>query len=82
MCTLPIQMPEPFEQLMADLRAWDATAEHGAQKALADQLGVARQTLNNWIKGRNAPSLKDGLKLQLFLKFQNGQSAVSRTRRG
>jgi DNA-binding XRE family transcriptional regulator len=75
-------MPEPFEQLMEYLRAWDATAGYGEQKALADQLGVSPQTLNNWIKGRRTPSLKDGLKLQLFLKFQNGQSAVSRTRRG
>jgi DNA-binding XRE family transcriptional regulator len=76
-------LEQPFEQLMADLRAWDATAEHGAQKALAERLGVSRPTLNNWIKGRYAPSLKDGLKLQLFLKeLQNGQSAVSRTRPG
>jgi DNA-binding XRE family transcriptional regulator len=70
-------LEQPFEQLMADLRAWDATAEHGAQKALAEHLGVSRPTLNNWIKGRYAPSLKDGLKLQLFLKeLQKGQSAV------
>jgi DNA-binding XRE family transcriptional regulator len=75
-------LEQPFEQLMADLRAWDATAEHGAQKALAERLGVSRPTLNNWIKGRYAPSLKDGLKLQLFLnECQKGQSAISSNKR-
>jgi DNA-binding XRE family transcriptional regulator len=61
-------MLEPFEQLMADLRSWAQTAEHGAQKELADQLGVSPQTLNNWINGRKAPNVRDGLKLRLFLK--------------
>lgn len=67
------QMADPFEQLMADLRAWDATAKHGAQKALAERLGVSRATLNNWIKGRKAPNVKDGLKLKQILEEMRPQ---------
>jgi|tagenome__1003787_1003787.scaffolds.fasta_scaffold17555628_1 DNA-binding XRE family transcriptional regulator len=61
---------DEFEKLMAELRAWAAQAKHGEQKALANQLGVSPQRLNHWITGRNVPNLKDGLKLQAFLKAQ------------
>jgi DNA-binding XRE family transcriptional regulator len=49
---------------MAELKAWAEQAEHGAQKKLAERLGVSRQTLNSWIGGRKTPSLKAGLKMR------------------
>jgi transcriptional regulator with XRE-family HTH domain len=61
---------DEFDELMAELRAWAAQAEHGEQKALAERLGVTPQRLNHWITGRNIPNLRDGLKLQAFLKKQ------------
>jgi predicted XRE-type DNA-binding protein len=60
--------PEEYENLIAELQAWAEQAEFGAQKKLAESLGVPPQRLNHWIKGRKLPNLKDGLKLQTFLK--------------
>ncbi|HEY0793554.1 MAG TPA: helix-turn-helix transcriptional regulator [Chthoniobacterales bacterium] len=61
---------DEYSELMAELRAWSAQAKHGEQKDLAERLGVSAQRLNHWITGRNIPNLKDGLKLQTFLKAQ------------
>ena len=68
----PSVMPPPdeLEDLMAELRAWAAQAKHGEQKELAELLGVTPQLLNHWIQGRKIPNLRDGLKLQSFLKMQ------------
>jgi len=59
---------------MAELKAWAEQAEHGAQKKLAERLGVSRQTLNSWIGGRKTPSLKAGLKIQTFLRKRRRQN--------
>jgi predicted XRE-type DNA-binding protein len=59
---------EEIDTLMAELQAWVDQAEFGAQKKLADSLGVPSQRLNHWIRGRKLPNLKDGLKLQTFLQ--------------
>jgi DNA-binding XRE family transcriptional regulator len=63
---------EESDKLLAELRAWADQAKYGAQKKLADSLGVAPQTLNHWITGRKYPNLNDGLKLQAFLKTWRG----------
>jgi predicted XRE-type DNA-binding protein len=60
--------PEESENLITELKAWAEQAEFGAQKKLAETLGVPPQRLNHWITGRKLPNLKDGLKLQTFLK--------------
>jgi DNA-binding transcriptional regulator YiaG len=45
-------------------------AKHGEQTALAKLLGIPKQRVNHWITGRKMPNLRDGLKLQEFLKKQ------------
>jgi hypothetical protein len=60
--------PDESDDLIAELRAWAEQAEFGAQKKLAQSLGVPAQRLNHWITGRKLPNLRDGLKLQTFLK--------------
>jgi hypothetical protein len=59
---------EEIDNLIAELKAWADQAEFGAQKKLAESLGVPPQSLNHWISGRRVPNLRDGLKLQTFLK--------------
>ena len=61
---------EEVDQLIEDLKAWAERAEHGAQSELAKLLGVPKQRVNHWITGRKIPNLRDGLKLQSFLKKQ------------
>jgi predicted XRE-type DNA-binding protein len=61
---------DEVEQLISDLQAWAEQAEHGAQTELAKLLGVPKQRVNHWITGRKIPNLRDGLKLQAFLKKQ------------
>jgi hypothetical protein len=55
-----------------NLRAWAAQAKRGEQKALAERFGVRPQRLTPWLTGRNAPNLRDGLKLQTFDSDSNG----------
>jgi hypothetical protein len=65
-----IDMPsEEFEILIADLRAW-ADVEYGRRSKLARILGVSRQRVTDWLAGRKAPTLEQGLRLQAFLKKQ------------
>jgi plasmid maintenance system antidote protein VapI len=54
--------------LISRLRRWAEKAERGAQTKLAEHLGVPKQRVNHWITGRKIPNLRDGLKLQAFLK--------------
>jgi predicted XRE-type DNA-binding protein len=61
---------DEIDELMAELKAWAASAEYGEQADLAKALGVPVQRVNHWVKGRKIPNLKDGLKLQTFLKKQ------------
>jgi hypothetical protein len=63
-------MGDELDELMAQLRAWAESAEYGEQRKLAAHLGVTPQRLNHWITGRNVPNLRDGLKLQTFLRKQ------------
>ena len=60
--------PGELDDLIAELKAWADQAEFGAQKKLAESLEVSPQKLNHWITGRKLPNLKDGLKLQTFLR--------------
>jgi DNA-binding XRE family transcriptional regulator len=51
------------------LKAW--CAEHyGRQAEVAEAIGVSRQVVTDWLKGRAIPSLDNGLALQRFLKKQ------------
>jgi len=55
------------ETLLDTLREW-CEAEHGRNAEIADHLGVSRQLVTDWLKGRAIPTLSSGLKLQAFLK--------------
>jgi len=61
---------DEVDDLMAELKAWVEQTEYGGQMKLAKILGVPVQRVNHWVKGRKIPNLKDGLKLQTFLKKQ------------
>jgi hypothetical protein len=63
------------DELLDELRAWADQAKHGEQKELAKQLGVKQAKLNHWITGRRLPTLRDGLRLQTFLKTQRRRKA-------
>jgi len=72
---------DEVNDLMSELRDWAERARYGEQTALAKLLGVPKQRVNHWITGRKIPNLRDGLKLQAFLKKQ--RRAKSRgTRQG
>jgi hypothetical protein len=65
-------MPQDeLEELLSDLKAWAEQAELGAQKKLAEELGVKPALFNHWITRRRVPNLRYGLKLQAFLKKWN-----------
>jgi len=61
---------DEVEELLDELKAWVKKAEYGGQMELSKILGVPVQRVNHWVKGRKIPNLKDGLKLQAFLKKQ------------
>jgi hypothetical protein len=61
---------------LSELKAWAAEARHGEQPEFAKLLGVPKQRVNRWIAGRKIPNLRDGLKLQEFLKKQRRSRAM------
>jgi hypothetical protein len=63
---------------MFELRTWAEQAKHGEQTELAKLLGVPKQRVNHWITGRKIPNLRDGLKLQAFLKKQRRSQSGGR----
>jgi hypothetical protein len=63
---------DEVDDLISELKAWAEQARHGEQTELAKLLGVPKQRVNHWITGRKIPNLRDGLKLQEFLKKQRG----------
>ena len=61
--------PSEVEKLMGELRAW-VDAEYGRRADLARELGVPRQRITDWLSGRKAPTLEQGLAILEFLKQQ------------
>ena len=59
---------DEWDKLLTELRAWDERSAYGEQKQLAEQLGVSPKVLNHWITGRRRPNIRDGLRLQTFLR--------------
>jgi len=73
-CDICFEMSEDeVEALMNDLRQWASDAQRGDQAELARLLEVPPQRITHWIKGRKIPNLRDGLKLQAFLRKQRGK---------
>jgi hypothetical protein len=60
---------EEIQQAIDKLKHW-AGDEYGGQAALARNLGVPRQRLNDWLTGKRTPTLGAWLKIQTFLKTQ------------
>ena len=59
---------DEWDELLTELRAWDERSAYGEQKQLAETLGVSPKLLNHWITGRRRPNIRDGLRLQTFLR--------------
>ncbi|HET9378695.1 MAG TPA: hypothetical protein VFO40_27235 [Chthoniobacterales bacterium] len=60
---------EETQKLLTEFRAW-VDAEYGRRANIARDLGVSRQRVTDWLAGRYAPTLEQGLRLQAFLKKQ------------
>jgi DNA-binding XRE family transcriptional regulator len=73
---------DEIQRVINELKEW-AGEEYGGQSALARQLGVPRQRINDWFTGKRTPELKSWLKIQEFLRNQKGGRPASRkTRKG
>jgi DNA-binding XRE family transcriptional regulator len=55
------------DSILNALEHWCAQ-ERGRQSEVAQAIGVQRYTINDWIRGRSQPNLRDGLRLIDFLK--------------
>jgi DNA-binding XRE family transcriptional regulator len=60
---------EEIKRVIDELKAW-CQEEHGRNVEVAEKLGVSRQLVSDWFKGRAIPSLKNWLKIQRFLRKQ------------
>jgi hypothetical protein len=58
--------PSEVEKLMGELRTW-VDAEYGRRADLARELGVPRQRITDWLSGRKAPTLEQGLTILAIL---------------
>jgi hypothetical protein len=59
--------PKESEILMDELKAW-CDERYGRRAEVAEGIGVSRQIVSDWIKGRAIPNLDNGLALQAFLR--------------
>jgi len=64
---------EETQKLLAELKTW-VDAEYGRRAKIARELGVSRQRVTDWLAGRYAPTLEQGLRLQAFLKKRRRSS--------
>jgi hypothetical protein len=58
--------PSEVEKLMQELRTW-VDAEYGRRADLARELDVPRQRITDWLSGRKAPTLEQGLTILAIL---------------
>src|SRR5258708_7501629 len=66
--------PKESEILMAELKSW-CDERYGRRAEVADAIGVSRQIVSDWIKGRAIPNLDNGLALQAFLRKRRRRKA-------
>ncbi len=66
--------PKESEILMAELKIW-CDERYGRRAEVAEAIGVSRQIVSDWIKGRAIPNLDNGLKLQAFLRKRRRRKA-------
>jgi len=55
------------DALLNDLREW-VKLRRGNAVLVHETLGVSKQAVTAWVKGRAAPNFETGLKLRAFLK--------------
>ncbi len=58
--------PSEVQKLMEELRTW-VDAEYGRRADLARELDVPRQRITDWLSGRKAPTLEQGLTILAIL---------------
>ena len=63
-------MSDPeIQSTLTKLKEW-CEAEYGRQAEIARVLGVSRQLVTDWFRGKAIPTWSTGLKIQAFLKTQ------------
>jgi hypothetical protein len=65
--TLEAMARSEVKKLMEQLRTW-VDAEYGRRADVARELGVPRQRITDWLSGRKAPTLEQGLRLASILR--------------
>ena len=64
-------MPPETKRLLEDLKAWcDEPGTYGRRAEIAKLLGTTRQTITNWLGGRQQPTGEQALVVLKFLKQQ------------
>jgi hypothetical protein len=62
-------MTEEINNLLRELKAWcDEPGTKGRRVEIAKLLGTPRQTITNWLKGRQQPTGEQALVVLKFLK--------------
>ena len=65
--SLGTQTMDQTEELLNELRIWTKQRK-GNQKVLRETLGVSKQLVSAWVRGRAVPSLELGFRLKAFLQ--------------
>jgi DNA-binding XRE family transcriptional regulator len=66
-------MPDETKKLIEELRAWcDEPGAKGRRAEIAKLLGTPRQTITNWLKGRQQPTGEQALVVLKFLTGKRG----------
>jgi Helix-turn-helix len=65
-------MTPEINKLLGELRVWcDEPGTRGRRVEVAKLLGTPRQTITNWLKGRQQPTGEQALLVLKFLKEKN-----------
>jgi transcriptional regulator with XRE-family HTH domain len=63
------------DQVLDRLRAW-CQEKRGRNMEIAQKLGVSKQLVTDWLKGRAVPTWENGAKIAEFLKKQRRRRAA------
>ena len=65
--------PKESKEIIKELKEWSAK-QRGRPGLIAEDLGVTRATVTNWLNGRRTPLLKHWFALQKFLDNKTEES--------
>jgi DNA-binding XRE family transcriptional regulator len=68
-----LMSPKESEILISELKTW-CDEKYGRRAEVAEAIGVSRQIVTDWLKGRAVPNLDNGLELMRFLRAQKRKS--------